>query len=213
MAESDLHLQLKRSACQWLWGAGYAAIAEEVVVPGVGIIDVAAAGRWRRPNPRHVRFEREPRVDRYHVAFVECKADRADFLRDQGRQMQFAFALEERTAQLGSGRRRRPLHASPALGKFDTCLVRPYANLHYLLTPQKVLSLAELPRRWGWLVFDCGRIRVARQAAWQEVAEITAIEGAIAQSLTAMRMRSRPAGAAAALSALSDDPEEQAVAP
>ena len=48
MAESDLHRQLKRAACRWLWRGGYAAIAEEVPVPGVGIIDVVGAGRWKR---------------------------------------------------------------------------------------------------------------------------------------------------------------------
>lgn len=188
MAESELHQSLKRAACRWLWQAGYAAIAEEVLVPGVGIIDVAAAGRWKRPNPRQVSFEREPAVDRHHVVFVECKAYRSDFLHDLGRQMQFAFALSERAQAARAGRRRRPRHASPALGKFDTCLIRPHANLHYLLTPPGLLRTGELPRRWGWLVCDDGAVRAARRPGWQEVAEISAIEGAIARALTARRM-------------------------
>ena len=189
MAESDLHRCLKRMACQWLWDSGYASIADEVVVPGVGVIDVAAAGKWRRHNPRRAVFQREPIVDRHHVVFVECKAMRADFLRDQGRQQQFSFALEERANLRRARRPRRPRHASPALGKFDTCLIRPHANLHYLLTPPKLIRIPELPRRWGLLVYEDRRIHVLRQAAWQEVANVTGIEGAIARSLTARRIR------------------------
>lgn len=188
MAETDLHRRLKQQACAWLWECGYAAIAEEVVVPGVGIVDAAAAGKWKRPNPRRATFEREPGIDRHHVVFVECKAMRADFLRDQGRQQQFAFALAERARNLGRRRKRKPRHASPALGKFDTCLVRPHANLHYVLTPPKLLGVSEVPRRWGWLVLVDGRVRVVRKAAWQEVADVIGIEGAIARALTAQTM-------------------------
>ncbi len=189
MAEGEVHRELKRIACRWLWRAGYAAVAEEVEVPGVGIIDTVGAGRWRRHNPRGVQFVREPQVDRFHVVFVECKAMRADFLRDQGHQHQFSFALEDRAQGLRSGRRRRARHASAALGKFDTCLIRPHANLHYLLTPPKLMRSAEVPRRWGWLVAEDGRVRVVRRPTWHEVAEVSAIEGAIARSLTARRMR------------------------
>lgn len=188
MAETDLHRRLKRAACAWLWECGYAAIAEEVAVPGVGIIDAAAAGKWRRHNPRRASFEREPVIDRFHAVFVECKAMRADFLRDQGHQQQFAFALAERAKDLSCKRKRKPRHASPALGKFDTCLMRPHANLHYVLTPPKLLSLSEVPRRWGWLVFVDGRVRVLRQAAWQEVGQVSSVEGAIARTLTAQAM-------------------------
>ncbi|MBI4717768.1 MAG: hypothetical protein HY763_08200 [Planctomycetes bacterium] len=199
MGESDLHQQLKRAATRWLWEAGYAAIAEEVEVPGVGIVDVAAAGRWKHYNPRRPAFEREPVVDRFHVVFIECKAWRSDFLRDQGHQQQFAFALGDRAAQLSRRRRRRARHASGALGKFDTCLIRPHANLHYLLTPPKLLCAGEVPRRWGWLVHDMGHVRVVRRPAWQEVADVTPIEGAIARALTTHRMRAftaaRPVGA------------------
>ena len=67
MPESDLHLQLKRVACRWLWSHGYAAVGDEVEVPGVGIIDVAAAGKWKPYNPRRAVFQREPVVDRHHV--------------------------------------------------------------------------------------------------------------------------------------------------
>lgn len=187
--ESDLHRRLKKRACFWLWEQGYAAIGEEVVVPGVGVIDVAAAGRWRRRNPRRVVFEREPSIDRMHVVFVECKAYRADFLRDQGRQGQFAFALAERARRSGRGRRRAPQHASAALGKFGTCLVRPHAHLHYLMTPPHLVRLSELPRRWGCLVMDGSRVRVVRKPQWQEVADVTGMEGAIARSLTVERMQ------------------------
>lgn len=188
MAESDLHRQLKRAACSWLWTAGYAAIAEEVEVPGVGIVDVAAAGMWKKYNPRRPVFDLQPVVDRKHAVFIECKAFRADFVRDQGRQGQFAFAVEERANRFRMKRRRKPRHASPALGKFDTCLVRPHANLHYLLTPPKLLCVDEVPRRWGWMVFDSGTIRVLRKPSWQEVADTVLLEGSIARSLTSRRM-------------------------
>ncbi len=190
MAESDMHRELKRAACRWLWEAGYAAIAEEVPVSGVGVIDVVGAGRWRRRNPRRVSYEREPAVDRHHVVFIECKAMRADFVRDQGRQRQFAFALRERAARLRTGRRYRPRHAGRALGKFDTCIIRPHANQHYLVTPPGLLRVKELPRRWGWLVYEHGRVRVVRKAMWQEITDASGVEGAIARSLTARRMRS-----------------------
>lgn len=189
MAESELHLRLKTAACRWLWDSGYAAIAQEVKVPAIGIVDVAAAGKWRRQNPRRTIFTREPTVDRFHVVFVECKAMRADFIRDQGRQQQFAFALSERRDAIGRRRRRKPRHASPALGKFDTCLIRPHANLHYLLTPPGLIRVREIPRRWGLLVSDAGRIRVLRKPVWHEVSSVACIEGAISRALTASKMR------------------------
>lgn len=189
--ESPLHRSLKRAAAAWLWEQGLAAIAEEVVVPGVGIIDVAAAGRRRRRNPRRAVFEHEAPIDRHHVVFVECKALRADFLRDQGRQEQFAFALAERARQFRNGRKRTPRHAAPALGKFDTCLMRPRANLHYLLTPPGMLKSHELPRRWGWLIHDGARMRVVRKPIWQEAADVSGIEGAIGRALTRWHFRAR----------------------
>lgn len=188
MGESELHRELKRAACRWLWGQGYASIAEEVRVPGLGIIDVAAAGKMRRRSPRDVHYDRPPSVDRKHVVFVECKAHRADFIADHGRQKQFEFALAERAERLRSGRTRRPRFASPALGKFDSCLLRPHAHYHMLLTPPGLLTRAEVPRRWGWLVWEWGVIRVVRRPTWHEVAEVVSIEGAIARALTAQRM-------------------------
>lgn len=190
-SESDLHRRLKQAACKWLYETGYAAVAEEVAVPGVGVIDVVAAGRWQRRNPRRVTFGREPSINRHHVVFVECKAMRGDFLRDQGYQHQFAFALSERADRFRARRPHRPRHASQALGKFDTCLVRPHANLHYLLTPPRLVRLKEVPRRWGLMTYDSGCVRVLRKPQWQEVADIAGIEGSIARSLTADSMRRR----------------------
>lgn len=189
MPESRLHVDLKVAAMKWLWEQGYAAIAEEVVVPGVGVIDVAGAGLWKRPNPRRVRFERDPVVERHHVVFVECKALRADFLHDLGRQRQFEFALSERREALRRRRRRHPRRASPALGKFDSCVLRPHAHLNWLCTPLGLLKPSELPRRWGWLVVEGSCVRVRRRPDWQEVADSQAIEGAIARSLTTRRMK------------------------
>jgi len=89
---------------------------------------------------------------------------------------------------LGRRKKRRPRHASAALGKFDTCLIRPHANLHYVLTPPKMLQVSEVPRRWGWLVLVDGRVRVVRKAIWQEVADVSGVEGSIARALTAQSM-------------------------
>jgi hypothetical protein len=190
MPESDIHRTLKNAACRWLHACGYAAIAQEVEIPGVGVIDAAASGRWKRYNPRAVVFDRVPGVDRFHAVFVECKAFRADFLRDQGRQCQFTFALSERKQQLKRRSTRQHRHASAALGKFDTCLMRPHAHLHYLLTPPRLLKADEVPRRWGWLVYEDNRVRIIRKAVWQEVAQIAAIDGAIARALTARMFHS-----------------------
>lgn len=206
MPETDLHLELKVAACRWLWERGYAAIAEEVVVPGVGVVDVAAAGRWKSRNPRRAAFEGEPRIDRFQVVFVECKAMRSDFIRDQGFQQQFAFALRERAGRLRSKRGYRPKRASQALGKFDTCLIRPHANLHYLLTPPGLLRVHEIPRRWGWLVLEDRRVRVVRKPSWLEVADVGAIEGAVARSLTAGRMRDLAAKSPARLASPAEYP-------
>ncbi|MHC5111418.1 MAG: hypothetical protein ACYTHJ_16245 [Planctomycetota bacterium] len=191
MVESELHLSLKQAAMRWLWDAGYAAMAEEVVVPGVGVVDVAAAGLYRKSNPRSVKFDPEPRIDRHHVVIVECKAYRSDFLRDQGRQMQFAFALEEKRARRKAGRPGKHRYASPALGKFDTCLLRPHANVHYLLTPPRLIKKSEVPRRWGLLVLDHGYVRTLVKPTWFENASTQAMEGAIARALTGDRMFGR----------------------
>jgi len=204
MPETRVHRELKRAACGWLWDRGYAAVGEEVVVPGVGVIDVAAAGRWKRCNRRLAVFDAAAPLDRHHVVFVECKAFRADFIRDQGFQRQFAYALAERAARLRSKRPCRPRRASQALGKFDTCLIRPHANLHYLLTPPGLLQTHELPRRWGWLVLEGGVIRVVRKPAWQELTNPGWVEGAIARSLTAARMRGACPGPLAIPETLAD---------
>lgn len=194
MPESDLHRTLKNVACRWLFACGYAAIAQEVEIPGVGIIDAAASGKWKRYNPRAVAYDRVPQVDRCHAVFVECKAFRSDFLRDQGRQNQFTFALAERRQSLRRRSSHTHRHASAALGKFDTCLMRPHANLHYILTPPRLLKVDEVPRRWGWLVYEDNRVRIIRKPAWQEVVNAASLEGAIARALTARMFLTRREG-------------------
>jgi hypothetical protein len=174
--ESELHRTLKKQACYWLHRQGYRAIAAEVKLPPLGIVDAVGAGliRWA---PQRLRLAPEL----HHVCIIECKASRADFLRDCGGQEQMLFELR---AALGRGRRRRP----PSLrniGKFRSCLLRPMANLHYVLAPAGLLHKADLPPRWGLLALGEAGITVVVRAAWIDCAHGSAVESAIARTLTA----------------------------
>src|SRR5512134_1307364 len=75
--ETDLHKTLKKEACRWLFRMGYRCIAAEVRLKPLGIIDAVGSGIFR---PFH-NYLAVP-IELPQVCFVECKASRADFLRD-----------------------------------------------------------------------------------------------------------------------------------
>src|SRR5271170_4314965 len=99
--ETDLHKTLKREACRWLFRMGYRAIAAEVRVPPLGIIDAVGTGLFQ-PNHNYLFVP----YDLQQVCFVECKASRSDFLRDHGRDGQLELFLAQRSDRNGRRRRR-----------------------------------------------------------------------------------------------------------
>jgi hypothetical protein len=181
--ETDLHKTLKKEACRWLFRMGYRCIAAEVKLPPVGIIDAVGTGLFR-PYYNYLALPR----DMHQVCFVECKASRADFLRDTDRDGQMLFQLAERqnTMRVKSRRRRpRRLANHQGLGKFKSCLMRPIANIHYILAPSGLIQKKELPPRWGLLSFGESGVNVVVRPEWQEAACTDYVEGAIARTLTA----------------------------
>src|SRR2546430_3737105 len=96
--ETELHKTLKKEACRWLYRMGYRCIAAEVRLRPLGIIDAVGAGIFRAYQ-NYLALQRElPQT-----CFVECKASRADFLRDMSEDGQMLLCLTERRA---NGRRR-----------------------------------------------------------------------------------------------------------
>ncbi|HSV14561.1 MAG TPA: hypothetical protein VLI90_09885, partial [Tepidisphaeraceae bacterium] len=122
------------------------------------------------------------------VCFIECKASRADFLRDKSDDGQMMFCLMERKRNLTRGRSKRTrftrLRQSVGLGKFEACLTQPMANLHYVLAPAGIVQKKDLPPRWGLLSFGEGGINVVVRSDWQESARTEFVESAIARTLT-----------------------------
>ena len=135
--ETDLHKTLNKEACQWLFRMGYRAIAAEVRVPPLGIVDAVGTGLFR-PNQNYLFVPYELQ----QVCFVECKASRSDFLRDQGSDGQLEMFLVQQNSRTGKRRR----HGSfRRLAKFDACVaycmsnllyVRWWATLNIILRPQ-----------------------------------------------------------------------------
>jgi hypothetical protein len=179
--ETELHKTLKKEACRWLYRMGYRCIAAEVRLPPLGIIDAVGTGIFR-PYHNYLFIPREVP----QVCFIECKASRADFLRDQSNDGQLTLALMERAGnhrRRGRGKARR-LRQALGLGKFASCLLQPMANIHYVLAPSGVVQKKDLPPRWGLLSFgECG-VSVVVKAQWQECAQTQHVEGAIARTLT-----------------------------
>src|SRR5436190_12761851 len=136
--ETDLHKTLKKEACRWLFRMGYRAIAAEVRLRPVGIIDAVGTGVFR-PNQNYLFVQRElPQV-----CFIECKASRADFLRDHSNDGQLSLCLMERKRNLRHSAyrdARRPLRQSVGLGKFLSCIAQPIANIHYILAPAGIIQ-------------------------------------------------------------------------
>ncbi|HEY7091323.1 MAG TPA: hypothetical protein VH518_24720 [Tepidisphaeraceae bacterium] len=180
--ETDLHKTLKKEACRWLFGMGYRCIAAEVRLKPLGIIDAVGTGMFR-PWHNYLHLPRElPQV-----CFIECKASRGDFLRDQSNDGQMTFCMMERTRNLRSRSKRRPrrlLRQAVGLGKFEACLLQPMANLHYILAPAEMIKKAELAPRWGLLSYGAGGITVVVRAQWQEASQPQFVESAIARTLT-----------------------------
>jgi hypothetical protein len=182
--ESDLHKTLKKEACRWLYRMGYRCIAAEVRLKPLGIIDSVGTGLFR-PYHNYLGFQREL----HQVCFIECKANRADFLRDQSNDGQMELALMERKRNMRVKRYRerfltQGLRQAVGLGKFKACLLQPMANLHYILAPAGMIQKRELPPRWGLLSYGAGGVNVVVRADWQECARTGHVESAIARTLT-----------------------------
>lgn len=152
--ETELHKTLKKEACRWLFRMGYRCIAAEVRLKPLGIIDAVGTGLFK-PFHNYLFIPRElPQV-----CFIECKASRSDFLRDHSQDGQMMLCLMERERNRKSNRRKKypaRLRQSVGLGKFQSCLMQPMANLHYILAPAGVIQKKDLPPRWGLLSYGEG---------------------------------------------------------
>ncbi len=175
--ESELHKTLKKEACRWLFRMGYRCIAAEVRLRPLGIVDAVGTGLFR-PYDNYLASGREM----HQVCFIECKASRADFLRDRGSVEQNLFDIGG-CANSFRVHRRRPKPAAD-LGKFRFCMIRPLANLHYVLAPAGLIQKKDLPPRWGLLTLGEAGISVTVRADWQETAAVAYVESAIARTLT-----------------------------
>jgi len=177
--ETDLHKTLKKEACRWLYRMGYRCIAAEVRLPPLGIIDAVGTGIFR-PYSNYLCIPK----DLPQVCFVECKASRADFLRDHSNDGQMMLCLMERQTNRKSKRKKRTLRQAVGLGKFASCLMQPMANLHYVMAPSGMLQKKDLPPRWGLLSYGTGGVSVVVRADWQEMGRTEYVESAIARTLT-----------------------------
>ncbi|HEY0009332.1 MAG TPA: hypothetical protein VGB55_11455 [Tepidisphaeraceae bacterium] len=178
--ETDLHRILKKEACRWLYGCGYTAVAAEVRLRNLGIIDAVGAGVFRPYHNHH-----GSRTEVHQTCFVECKASRGDYLRDMTDEGQLTLCLNERRYNHRAGStRRRPIRQTVGLGKFAACLMQPFANLHYVLAPAGLIKKTDLAPRWGLLAFGPGGISVVVRAQWQEHACGQHVESAIARTLS-----------------------------
>jgi hypothetical protein len=181
--ETELHKTLKKEGCRWLFRMGYRCIAAEVRLKPLGIIDAVGTGVFR-PYANYLGFQRELQ----QVCFIECKASRADFLRDQSNDGQMELCLMERKRNTKVKRSRARfqqygLRQAVGLGKFKACLLQPMANIHYILAPAG-MKKKELPPRWGLLSYGQGGVNVVVRADWQECSRTQFVEGAIARTLT-----------------------------
>ncbi|MBV8781899.1 MAG: hypothetical protein JO353_10920 [Phycisphaerae bacterium] len=177
--ETALHKTLKKEACRWLFRMGYRCIAAEVRLLPLGIIDAVGSGCFR-PYHNYLGLQRELQ----QTCFIECKASRADFLRDCSNDGQMLFAMMERQANARRRGRRRAVRQAIGLGKFKSCLMQPMANLHYLLAPAGMIQKKELAPRWGLLSYGESGINVVVRPDWQECARTEYVESAIARTLT-----------------------------
>lgn len=182
--ETELHKTLKKEACRWLFRMGYRCIAAEVRLKPLGIIDAVGTGLFRA-YANYLGLQRELQ----QVCFIECKASRADFLRDQSNEGQMQLCLMERERNMKVRRyreryERHGLRQAVGLGKFKSCLLQPMANIHYVMAPAGMIQKKELPPRWGLLSYGTGGVSVVVRADWQECSRTAHVEGAIARTLT-----------------------------
>lgn len=182
--ETELHKTLKKEACRWLFRMGYRCIAAEVRLRPLGIIDAVGTGLFRS-YANYLGLQRELQ----QVCFIECKASRADFLRDQSNEGQMQLCLMERERNMKVRRyreryERHGLRQAVGLGKFKSCLLQPMANIHYVMAPAGMIQKKELPPRWGLLSYGTGGVSVVVRADWQECSRTAHVEGAIARTLT-----------------------------
>jgi hypothetical protein len=177
--ETDLHKTLKKEACRWLYRMGYRCIAAEVRLSPVGIIDSVGTGVFR-PYQNYLAVPH----DLPQVCFIECKASRGDFLRNMGDEGLTLFELARRDRGFAIRSRRRQAISIACMGKFKSCLLRPMANLHYVLAPAALLQKKDLPPRWGLLSYGESGVSVIVRAEWQETARMDYVESAIARTLT-----------------------------
>ncbi len=180
--ETELHKTLKKEACRWLFRMGYRCIAAEVRLRPLGIIDAVGTGLFR-PYHNYLAVPREMQ----QTCFIECKASRSDFLRDQSEDGQMQLCLMERERNF-KVRKRRPqlyqLRQAVGLGKFKSCLLQPMANIHYILAPAGIVQKKDLPPRWGLLSLSEVGINVVVRSEWQDCARTEYVESAIARTLT-----------------------------
>lgn len=177
--ETQLHKTLKKEACRWLYRMGYRCIAAEVRLSPLGIVDAVGTGVFRAYS-NYLEAAREVP----QVCFVECKASRADFIRDQSQDGQMTLGMMERQA---NGRRRGrgvELRQAVGLGKFMACLMLPMANLHYVMAPAGLIKKSEVPARWGLLSLGEEGVQTVVRAQWQETARMEYVESSIARTLT-----------------------------
>jgi hypothetical protein len=180
--ETELHKTLKKEACRWLFRMGYRCIAAEVRLRPLGIIDAVGTGLFRAYH-NYLALQRELQ----QTCFIECKASRADFLRDHSDDGQMTLCLMERKRNLKKRKRKlqiSELRQAIGLGKFKSCLLQPMANLHYILAPAGLVQKKDLPPRWGLLSFGTGGVNVVVRSEWQESAQTAYVESAIARTLT-----------------------------
>jgi hypothetical protein len=161
---------------------GYRCIAAEVRLRPLGIIDAVGTGLFR-PYQNYLAVPREMQ----QTCFIECKASRSDFLRDQSDDGQLTLCFMERERNFKVKKRRPRLSAlrqAVGLGKFKSCLIEPMANIHYVLAPAGMVQRKDLPPRWGLLSYGESGISVTVRAVWQECARTEYVESAIARTLT-----------------------------
>src|SRR3569833_1564103 len=126
--ETELHRSLKKDACRWLFKNGYTAVACEVALRPLDIVDAAGTGAFG-PSTNYFGVRRWV----HQTCIIECKQSRGDFLRGHSHDGQMQLCLMERRLNaIRNGRKGgRKVKQSTGLGKFKACLLQPFANLHY----------------------------------------------------------------------------------